>query len=574
MAYEVTKAPVPPPTADSASHALNIMGYVHAIRRHKSLMFLGVIIGMGLGGLYYSQVRPVYETSAKVLITLKNPDVLGSGDRGFSMEDQVANQISMIRSPLVAKEAAKAPPSKPKTPEEVLKELAAKEAAKGPPSKPKTPEELAKELTTKEAAKAPPSIAKNKEEAVKDFDPNYVATAQASKANDEVVKPNPKLIKFFGNVDPDALSWAILGGLNATRGDARSGESLSVVTLTYRTGDPDAAKAVLEEVIEAHKRVVTKSYGDLDQQTVEFIKSANGKLSEQLKETFEKYRDAKLASIKTGDRSFLSGGEKSSLNEKTAFQSKQEALLTRNGEIRTHLNAIHRGWVNYKPTKTLLAMADRFMNTSGPVIAVSPMSDSLINMMAQEQELASVFGKDFVPLQRLQAKIAIVKKLTGRNIEQTEDDKETPLARHIRALKEEEDCNNTLCAAYGSLLGEQMEKLKKACRVGAGYAYRKAFRRLLAHQSDVRHNAQEAARNRPHQEYGWDQHDRFVPGHCRTKSGSDSHDLPLPFFVLGCPHRSGSGLFGRSDRSQLQGTGRCRASPGRPRHRAHACHRL
>ena len=108
MAYEITKAPASTPLpTESASHALNIMGYVHAIRRRKSLMLLGLVIGVGLGVLYYSRVPPSFETGAKILITMKNPDVLGAGDRGYGMEDQVANQISMIRSPLIASDAAR-----------------------------------------------------------------------------------------------------------------------------------------------------------------------------------------------------------------------------------------------------------------------------------------------------------------------------------------------------------------------------------------------------------------------------------------------------------------------------------
>ena len=223
----------------------------------------------------------------------------------------------------------------------------------------------------------------------------------------------------FGAVDFDSLTGMILGGLSATRGDVRSGEAPSVVTLTYRTGNPMAAKAVLEEVIEAHTRVVAKSYGDLDKQTgrvhrtrerVKLSQNSSMRLSSSIVE-------AKLDSVTKVDRSLVAGGDKPSLNEKSAFQQKEEALLTRNEEIKAHLNAIHKGWLNYKSTKTLLAMAERFGSTSGPVNAPTPISDLMLSLMAQEQDLASLFGKDYLPLQRLQAKIALLKKYSGRNME-------------------------------------------------------------------------------------------------------------------------------------------------------------
>src|SRR5258708_3961986 len=105
MAYEVvTKAPQ---EGEASSHSLNIMGYFHAIRRRKSLMCLGIVVGLTLGVLYYMRVPPLYESYAKILITNKNPDVLQNKDySGYSGEDQVANQISMIRSPLIARQAA------------------------------------------------------------------------------------------------------------------------------------------------------------------------------------------------------------------------------------------------------------------------------------------------------------------------------------------------------------------------------------------------------------------------------------------------------------------------------------
>ena len=98
------------PETRSASNTINPIGFLHAVRRRKTLVFLGLVVGLVVGLLYYSRLSPVFESSAKILITKKNSDVLGGADaRAAEKEDQVANQISMIRSPLIAKDVAANP---------------------------------------------------------------------------------------------------------------------------------------------------------------------------------------------------------------------------------------------------------------------------------------------------------------------------------------------------------------------------------------------------------------------------------------------------------------------------------
>lgn len=77
--------------------------------RHKWLLVLGGVVGLLLGSLYYAQKKPTYQSSAQILVVKKRPDVLpiqGMESRSFN-EDYIATHITLIKSPLIAGEAAK-----------------------------------------------------------------------------------------------------------------------------------------------------------------------------------------------------------------------------------------------------------------------------------------------------------------------------------------------------------------------------------------------------------------------------------------------------------------------------------
>src|SRR5262249_52863235 len=46
------------------------------IRQRKSLIVLGIVVCLVLGGLYYVQQKPMYRSSAQVMVTKKRPDTM------------------------------------------------------------------------------------------------------------------------------------------------------------------------------------------------------------------------------------------------------------------------------------------------------------------------------------------------------------------------------------------------------------------------------------------------------------------------------------------------------------------
>lgn len=80
--------------------------------RRKSLILLGVVVGLVWGALDYAQRPPVYKVDAQVLVVKKRPDILPvvSGDASFSYyEDYLTTHQILIRSLLVAGRAARKP---------------------------------------------------------------------------------------------------------------------------------------------------------------------------------------------------------------------------------------------------------------------------------------------------------------------------------------------------------------------------------------------------------------------------------------------------------------------------------
>lgn len=91
--------------AEPESHD-DLMRFMGIFWERKSFIFLGVILGLLVGTLYYVKVKPVYQSTARVLVVKKSPDVLpmhGADPRQPLFDDYVGTQQVLIRSPAVLK---------------------------------------------------------------------------------------------------------------------------------------------------------------------------------------------------------------------------------------------------------------------------------------------------------------------------------------------------------------------------------------------------------------------------------------------------------------------------------------
>jgi capsular exopolysaccharide synthesis family protein len=84
----------------------SLLAAVHVAWRRRSLLILGIGVGLLFGGLYYFAMPPTYQSTAQVLVVKKRPDELtGKDTRNLAIEDYVATQQTIVSSPLVIERA-------------------------------------------------------------------------------------------------------------------------------------------------------------------------------------------------------------------------------------------------------------------------------------------------------------------------------------------------------------------------------------------------------------------------------------------------------------------------------------
>ncbi len=97
-----------PQTTEPEGHASQAdFSLLSVAWRHKSLVSLGLVVGLGLAALYYLQVPPTFESKAKVLVVQRRPDsVTGIDTRRLSLgEDYAAAHQEIVKSPLIIEKA-------------------------------------------------------------------------------------------------------------------------------------------------------------------------------------------------------------------------------------------------------------------------------------------------------------------------------------------------------------------------------------------------------------------------------------------------------------------------------------
>jgi capsular exopolysaccharide synthesis family protein len=78
--------------------------------RHKFLVTLGLVLGVGAGAVLYARATPLYQSRTLVLVVKKTPDALplgGTDQRVALVEDYLSTHQTLIRSPMVVGHAVK-----------------------------------------------------------------------------------------------------------------------------------------------------------------------------------------------------------------------------------------------------------------------------------------------------------------------------------------------------------------------------------------------------------------------------------------------------------------------------------
>ena len=90
------------PSSDSAAPRAGAAAILEIAWSRKSLIALGVVIGLVLGLVFYAQATPLYQAKAQILVVKKRPDsITGIDTRNLAIEDFVATYKTLIESPSI-----------------------------------------------------------------------------------------------------------------------------------------------------------------------------------------------------------------------------------------------------------------------------------------------------------------------------------------------------------------------------------------------------------------------------------------------------------------------------------------
>ena len=101
--FEFPAAPVPASGNSSASE----LDLLKLVLRYKWLLALGVIAGLALGHLGYLKMGPEYESTAKILVSVKAEIPMREGSSKRAYVGERGQHIALIMSPMIAEKAIK-----------------------------------------------------------------------------------------------------------------------------------------------------------------------------------------------------------------------------------------------------------------------------------------------------------------------------------------------------------------------------------------------------------------------------------------------------------------------------------
>lgn len=294
------------------------------------------------------------------------------------------------------------------------------------------------------------------------FVEDYLATHTILIRSQEILRRAAKMLESASpgvipaGADPVTFLSA---GLSVTR-EIRDGSAMpgNVLNLAFRGRRREDCPRAVAAIIEAYREFLNETYGDLNKEFVEQMKTAEKTLKVDIRER-QSARD-KLASIDP-----LALKSKDSLGgfvERIGrLESRLADLRLRQKEIEQDLTMAKNSLAKGENRNFILKMLER----SDPIRQANsePRSpdDSLQALLLQEEEMRQELGKDHPQLVALRRRI---QSLRDRSGEKAGAEKLDPLDLQIRLLARELDQNQAMQKTIIGLLDEDRRKATEMAR--------------------------------------------------------------------------------------------------------------
>lgn len=360
--------------------------------RRKELLFLGCVLALVGGAIYYSQQPPVYQSSAEIVVDKEIGETVVTG-QAPPWEDYVGTQVEVIKSPAVMDIAARLLTGSTIT----LKNSSEKIVGK---------------------------IEKQDRDQIMVRLPDDTTDTILRSDIAEIAPPSA----VFAGVNDAELAGRIKGGVTATR-QTRDGIYNRVLYVSFRGGNPDECREILTSVIQGYAIFLRGRHQRINDKTVGDVTRVIDALKKSIEEKKKAY-DAFLATrplITPGDESFLVERR----NQLAIDKLRRDGIATQVKELE---DAIKQG----KGAEVYRAMRGnlRIPSTTGGDMKLN---DMIVDLTLKRHLMLAEWGEDHPDVQVLKRKIQFLEDFSrGKTVPEREklpDPLTDPVRVHLEVLK-------------------------------------------------------------------------------------------------------------------------------------------
>lgn len=265
------------------------------------------------------------------------------------------------------------------------------------------------------------SIVRKRPDAVTGVDSRTLAGEDAIAPPTEVLRSSlviggavraGKLAALSTLARPDGdLTEAVRGGLSVLPVRTPAGQS-SLYKLTFRGGDGDDCRTVLDAVLGSYSELLEKRHRAVSRDTIELILREKESLRKELAEkekAYRAFREQAPLLVKTRD------GPDPRQERLNAIQAKRSALLLQKVELEGQLTAVERALAaGANPEAVLVSLAHFTYRsdavTPGPNGTTSP-QDQLLPLLVEERRLLRLHGPKHPEVLAAGARIESMRRL-------------------------------------------------------------------------------------------------------------------------------------------------------------------
>lgn len=352
--------------------------------RRKELLFLGCVVGVVVGAIFYSQQPPVYQATAEIVVEKEFPGGESALQNYQPWDDYVATQVEVLKSPAVMEIAARLLTGSTIT-------TFSNTAITG---------KIVEEKEGRVAIRLPDETV----ETIAREDVRHIATP-----------PEP-----YASANENELAARIKGGFSAVR-QTKDGLYNRVLYLSFRGGDPDECKLMLDAVIRGYGLFLRGRHQKLNDKTVGEVMRVIENLKKSIEEKKKAYDQHQLA------KPVWAPDDETRLSRARTDQGQEQ--LRRNTLAR-QVDELEKGIKAGKGPEVYQTLRGKLL-TVPTATGDMKINDMIVDQTVRMHMMLADWGPDHPEVKSLKRKIKFLEDFSRGKIE-SEDRKVEPTSDPVR----------------------------------------------------------------------------------------------------------------------------------------------